>query len=137
MKEIEIKIRDIRDSLTKGDLPPGVAVSHLNELAALLGNVNSEIRLADLAYSKVLYECLSEDGKANIPTPKPSKFIDRKTGKFKGNDLDLMYYAADPREKARYWASRFSFERTWRVGRTEQSTHGRRSGRLPETPSRS
>ncbi len=66
MKEIEIKIRDIRDSLAKGDLPPGVAVSHLNELAALLGNVNSEIRLADLAYSKVLYECLSEDGKANI-----------------------------------------------------------------------
>ena len=43
---------------------------------------------------------LAEDGKDNIPTPKPSKFIDRKTGKFKGNDLDLMYYAADPREKA-------------------------------------
>ena len=43
---------------------------------------------------------LAEDGKDNVPTPKPSKFIDRKTGKFRGNDLDLMYYAADPREKA-------------------------------------
>ena len=42
---------------------------------------------------------LAEDGK-DIPTPTPSKFIDKKTGKFKGNDLDLMYYAADPREKA-------------------------------------
>ena len=42
---------------------------------------------------------LAEDGK-DIPTPTPSRFIDKKTGKFKGNDLDLMYYAADPREKA-------------------------------------
>ena len=66
MKEIEIKIRDIRDSLAKGDLPPGIAASHLNELSALIGNVNSEIRLADLEYSKVLYEELSAEGKANI-----------------------------------------------------------------------
>lgn len=65
MKEIEIKIEKIRQSIATGDLPASVAAEHLNELSALLGNVNSNIRIADLAYSKKLYLCLEEEEKAN------------------------------------------------------------------------
>jgi hypothetical protein len=63
--ETEIKIEKIRQSVATGDLPPQVAAEHLNELSALLGSVNSSIRLADLNYSKKLLECLSTEEKAN------------------------------------------------------------------------
>lgn len=63
--EIELKIEEIRKSVATGDLPAGVAAEHLNELSALLGSVNSSIRLADLNYSKKLLLCLEEETKAN------------------------------------------------------------------------
>lgn len=64
--ELEQQIEAIRKDVAKGDLPAPIAAEHLNELSALLGTVNSNIRLADLAYSKVLYELLTQEGKANV-----------------------------------------------------------------------
>lgn len=53
--------REIRDS----DLQPDRAAELLVKLAALMGNVNDEIRLADHAYAVVLLRFLEADEAAN------------------------------------------------------------------------
>ena len=49
----------------KGDLQLGHAAELLNELSALLGNINDEIRRADNKYAKILLEWLDIEKKAN------------------------------------------------------------------------
>lgn len=53
---------EIRDT---PDLMPDRAAELLNQLSALIGNVNDEIRDADMLYSAVLLGCLESEGKAN------------------------------------------------------------------------
>lgn len=59
VKEIQ---REIRDG---DDLLPERAADLLTKLAALLGNINDEIRDADMAYATVLLEHLRGAEKAN------------------------------------------------------------------------
>ena len=53
---------EMRDS---SDLLPERASEMLNHLTALLGNVNDELRMADMEYKRVLLEALKAHEKAN------------------------------------------------------------------------
>jgi len=53
--------REIRDT----DLQPDRAAELLTQLAAILGNVNDEIRMADAEYNAVLLQYLESEAKAN------------------------------------------------------------------------
>lgn len=65
MKTVRELISDIQVEVGKGDLQPGRAAELLNQLSALLGNCNEEIRVRDLEYSKVLLRWLDIEKKAN------------------------------------------------------------------------
>lgn len=54
--------REIRDT---PDLLPDRAADLLNHTTALLGNINDELRAADLAYKRVLLKCLNSHEAAN------------------------------------------------------------------------
>ena len=58
-------IKGIQEEVAKSDLLPGRAVELLNQLSALIGNINDFIRERDLAYSRVLLKCLDSEEKAN------------------------------------------------------------------------
>lgn len=58
IKSIQVEVRDT-------DLQPHRAADLLAELAALIGNVNDEIRVADIAYAHVLLACLEGSEAAN------------------------------------------------------------------------
>ena len=53
--------REVRDT----DLQPSRAAELLAKLTALLGNVNAEVREADMAFNVELLKCLQTDEKAN------------------------------------------------------------------------
>lgn len=59
---IQVEIRDTPDLL------PDRAAALLNKLSSLLGNINDQIREADLAYSNVLLMHLESEEKANRAT---------------------------------------------------------------------
>lgn len=59
VREVQIEVRDTPD------LQPDRAAALLNRLAALIGNVNDEIRACDAAYAEVLLGCLDSDEAAN------------------------------------------------------------------------
>lgn len=54
--------REMRDS---ADLLPDRASELLNQATALLGNVNDEVRAADVEYKRILLHCLRTAEKAN------------------------------------------------------------------------
>lgn len=58
-------INNIQEEVGRGDLLPGRASELLNQLSALLGNINDEIRRADLEYSRTLLKWLDIETKAN------------------------------------------------------------------------
>ena len=58
-------INEVQGEVGHGDLLPGRASELLNQLSALLGNINDEIRRADLAYSRILLKWLDIETKAN------------------------------------------------------------------------
>jgi hypothetical protein len=53
---------EIRDT---DDLMPSRAADLLNHTTALLGNINDELRIADLEYKRVLLHCLKTAEAAN------------------------------------------------------------------------
>ena len=59
VKSIQLEIRD------GGELLPERAAQLLTHLTALLGNVNDEIRQADMEYAVVLLKCLEGEEAAN------------------------------------------------------------------------
>jgi hypothetical protein len=59
VRMIQVEIRDTPDLL------PDRASELLNRLSSLLGNINDQIREADLAYSNVLLVHLESEEKAN------------------------------------------------------------------------
>jgi|GEM_PF-2434834 len=62
---IRERIRGIQKELRDGALTPDLARESLVELTALMGNVNDEMRLADLDYKKLLLTMLRTHEKAN------------------------------------------------------------------------
>jgi hypothetical protein len=58
-------IRAVQHEVLKGELTPGRAADLMGTLTALLGNVNDEIRDADMEYARVLLEHLAKDEAAN------------------------------------------------------------------------
>jgi hypothetical protein len=58
-------IRVIQHEVRDGDVTPGRAADMLTTLTALLGNVNDEIREADMEYARVLLDHLGHDEAAN------------------------------------------------------------------------
>lgn len=59
-------IRDVQRELRDTpDLLPDRAAEMLNQTTALLGNINDELRIADLEYKRILLECLQERESAN------------------------------------------------------------------------
>ncbi len=56
---IQVEVRDT------SDLQPDRAAELLNQLAALIGNCNDEIREADSAYAEVLLRCLDSEEAAS------------------------------------------------------------------------
>ena len=66
MKTIRQIISEYQDELaSKQELQPDRAAKILNELSALTGNVNDQIRTTDIAYNKVLLDFLDSEEKAN------------------------------------------------------------------------
>jgi len=58
-------IHEIQVEVRESDLQPDRASELLNRLTALLGNVNDEIREADMAYAVRLLQCLDSEERAN------------------------------------------------------------------------
>lgn len=58
-------IRDMQREIRDSDLQPDRAAELLTKLAALFGNVNDEIREADLDYARVLLQHLESEAVAN------------------------------------------------------------------------
>jgi len=58
-------IHEIQVEVRESDLQPDRAAELLNRLTALLGNINDEIREADMAYAIRLLQCLDSEEKAN------------------------------------------------------------------------
>jgi hypothetical protein len=58
-------IHEIQVEVRESDLQPDRAAELLNRLSALLGNVNQEIREADMAYAICLLRCLEAEERAN------------------------------------------------------------------------
>jgi hypothetical protein len=56
---IQVEVRD------SSDLQPDRAAHLLNQLTALIGNLNDEIREADAVFAEVLLGCLDSDEAAN------------------------------------------------------------------------
>lgn len=54
IKQIQMEVRDT-------SLQPERAAVLVNKLSALIGNINDEIRVADLEYSNVLLELMKEE----------------------------------------------------------------------------
>lgn len=62
---IRERVRKIQADLRDGALTPDMAREHLVTLTALMGNVNDELREADVEYKHVLLRFLSGDEAAN------------------------------------------------------------------------
>ena len=60
IRDIQIELRD-----TATELHPDRAAALLTQLTALLGNVNEEIRAADMDYALTLLKCLDTEESAN------------------------------------------------------------------------
>ena len=58
-------IGGIQQEVSKGDLMPERAAELLNQLSALIGNVNDQIMMTDAEYNKVLLHNLDNEKKAN------------------------------------------------------------------------
>lgn len=59
VREMQLEIRDT------SDLQPDRASALMNRLAALMGNINDEIREADVVYAHVLLGCLETEEAAS------------------------------------------------------------------------
>lgn len=62
---IRERIQSYQSEIIKGNLLPGRASEILTELSALLGNINEEITLRDMAYNQVLLNFLESEKTAN------------------------------------------------------------------------
>lgn|SRR3990167_201794 len=62
IREIILKIQN---EIGQRDLQYNEGANCLRELTSLLGNINDQIRVKDLAYNKVLLNALDTEGKAN------------------------------------------------------------------------
>ena len=58
-------VADIQKEVGTGDLLPGRASELLNQLSAILGNCNDEIRRTDMEYNKTLLKWFNIETKAN------------------------------------------------------------------------
>jgi len=58
-------LAEMQTEVRTTDLQPGRAAELLNHLTALLGNINTEIREADMDYAKVLLVLLEQDEAAS------------------------------------------------------------------------
>jgi uncharacterized protein (DUF1501 family) len=59
VRQLQVEIRDTPD------LQPDRASELMNRLTALMGNVNDEIREADVVYAHVLLQCLESEDAAS------------------------------------------------------------------------
>ena len=59
VQEIQVEVRDAPDLL------PGRACEILNQLTSLLGNINDELRVAELEYKRILLAALYANKAAN------------------------------------------------------------------------
>lgn len=64
-KSTRERIIEYQNEILNDDLQPDRAAEILKKLSSLLGNVNDEIRIADMEYNKVLLGCLESEEKAN------------------------------------------------------------------------
>lgn len=64
-RSVRTLVDDARREILAGDLGPARAGEIATQLSALLGNISTEIRDADMAYNVVFAKCLDECGKAN------------------------------------------------------------------------
>lgn len=58
-------VNGLRNEVRDSDVTPERAAVIATQLSALLGNIASEIRDADMAYNAVFARCLDEEKKAN------------------------------------------------------------------------
>ena len=65
MKSVREMVAEIQVEMRDTDLQPSRASELLAKATALIGNVNGEIRIAEVDYSKVLLACLGSDEPAN------------------------------------------------------------------------
>ena len=66
MKTIRQLVSEYQNIIgSKNDLPPQKAAKILVEISALLGNINDQILLTDIAYNHKLKECYDNEEKAN------------------------------------------------------------------------
>ena len=64
-KTIREIITDYQNEILSEDLQPDRAAEILIKISALFGNLNDEIRIADMEYNKELLRCLESEEKAN------------------------------------------------------------------------
>lgn len=80
---IREQINGYRDELLK-DLQPDRASEILKEMSALMGNISDEILKNEVAYNKVLLECLKNEksaNKAKITADITEEYINLKTAR--------------------------------------------------------
>lgn len=65
MDSVRDRVKAIQKDLRDGALTPNIARESLVELTALMGNVNDELRAADVRYKRVLLTLLKQHEKAN------------------------------------------------------------------------
>jgi hypothetical protein len=65
MSSIREIIQSHQNEILKGNLVPSRAAEILNELSAVLGNLNDEITKRDIEYNKVLLVCYDKEETAN------------------------------------------------------------------------
>lgn len=58
-------VKAMQTEIRETDVQPDRATELLDQLSALVGNVNDEIRVADQEYAVVLLQCLDSEAKAN------------------------------------------------------------------------
>jgi uncharacterized protein (DUF4213/DUF364 family) len=64
-ESIRERIRKIQVDMRDTDVTPMQARDYLNNLTAMIGNCNEEIKVADLAFNRILLACLDREKHAN------------------------------------------------------------------------
>jgi len=65
VSSVRDRIKAAQKQIRDGALTPDMVRENLAELTGLLGNVNDEVREADIAYAHVLVQMYGEEKKAN------------------------------------------------------------------------
>jgi hypothetical protein len=58
-------IKSLQEEILRGELTPQRASEILVHISALLGNLNDDIRKADITFNRILLDCYNKETKAN------------------------------------------------------------------------